>query len=249
MLTLYHARTSTTSQKVRLCLAEKELAWESRLLDIGKLENLSADYLKINPDGVVPTLIHEGKVIVESSVINEYIDEVFPQNPLKPDSPYLKALMRIVCVWQFQLHHPYVRLLTYFSANSGKLNIKAHAKKTLLQEANDHPLASRKSFLRHAHEGITEKDIQQAFDETKRLLDKLEQLLKKYKGPYFFGEQFTLADIAWIPIFNRLEELDYSGLWTEGKSDWLTRWWAAAKQRPSYRIAIEWREGSASGCI
>ena len=238
MLILYHARTSTTSQKVRLCLEEKKLKWESRLINIGNLENLSENYLQINSDGIVPTLDHDGKIIAESSVINEYIDEVFPQNPLMPTSSYLKTLVRTACIWQFQLHHPYVRMLTYFSPNSKKLNIKAHAKETLIQEANDHPIASRKSFLLHAYEGITDKDIQQAFYETTRLLNKLEKLLKTYNGPYFIGNQFTLADIAWIPIFNRLEELGYSSLWIERESNLLTHWWTTVKQRSSYQSAI-----------
>lgn len=238
MLILYHARTSTTSQKVRLCLEEKNLSFESHLLDIGKLENLSEAYLQINPDGVVPTLVHQNKVIVESSVINEYLDETFTKPPLMPTDLYLKALVRTACLWQSELHHPHIRTLTYFSPHAKKLNIQAHHKESLLHEAKQHPLSSRKEFLLHAYEGVTDEDIKLAFYEATRLLNKLEQLLTKYGGPYLIGKQLTLADLAWIPVFNRLEELDYSALWIDRKSDFLSMWWQNVKERGSYQSAI-----------
>ena len=58
MLTLYHANHSTCSQKVRLCLAEKKLSWESQLVNLATNEHLAPEYLQLNPNGVVPTLDH-----------------------------------------------------------------------------------------------------------------------------------------------------------------------------------------------
>ena len=71
MLQLYHYDTSTCSQKVRLVLAEKRLPFESRIVNLRRNENLAPDYLALNPNGVVPTLIHDGQVICDSSVICE----------------------------------------------------------------------------------------------------------------------------------------------------------------------------------
>ena len=82
MLELYHDWRSFCSIKVRLCLAEKQLPWESRFIDLMKLEHTSPEYLKLNPNGVVPTLVHDGIAIQESTVINEYLEENFPQIPL-----------------------------------------------------------------------------------------------------------------------------------------------------------------------
>ena len=79
MLELYHAPQSTCSQKVRIALAEKNLDWTERRVNLPKNEQLRPEYLKLNPNGVVPTLVHDGKVIIDSSVILEYLDEVFPQ--------------------------------------------------------------------------------------------------------------------------------------------------------------------------
>ena len=94
MLELYNARHSTCSQKVRICMAEKSLEWTDHLLDLGKKDQIAPEYLKLNPNGVVPTLVHDGTVIIDSSVICEYIDEVFPDPPLIPADPAERARMR-----------------------------------------------------------------------------------------------------------------------------------------------------------
>ena len=91
MLELYHANHSTCSQKVRLCLAEKGLDFEGHLINLATKEQLDPEYLKLNPNGVVPSLVHDGVVIMDSSVICEYLDEVFPENslarPIPPSAP------------------------------------------------------------------------------------------------------------------------------------------------------------------
>ena len=74
MIELYHAHPSTCSQKVRLCLAEKGLDYTSRTVNLRANENLSPAYLALNPNGVVPTMVHDGHVIIDSSVICEYLD-------------------------------------------------------------------------------------------------------------------------------------------------------------------------------
>ena len=94
-LTLYNWPTSTCSQKVRLVLAEKHLAFTDRRLDSSKSENLSDWYLKLNENGVVPTLAHGNRIVIDSSVITEYLDEVFPDVPLRPLDVYERARMRV----------------------------------------------------------------------------------------------------------------------------------------------------------
>ena len=97
MLALYHFDRSTAAQKVRLALAEKGLAWESRYIDPGlsKREQHDPGYLALNPRGVVPTLLHDGKAIRESQVILEYLEDVFPAPPLRPADPFERARMRL----------------------------------------------------------------------------------------------------------------------------------------------------------
>ncbi|MBT5536631.1 hypothetical protein HOK31_26445, partial [Candidatus Poribacteria bacterium] len=82
------------SQKVRFCLAEKGLEWKDTILDSRKSEQLQPEYLKLNPNGLVPTLVHDGNVIIDSSVILEYLDEVFPEIAMVPTDVVKRAWCR-----------------------------------------------------------------------------------------------------------------------------------------------------------
>ncbi len=81
-LELYHAGVSVCSEKVRIGLAEKDQSYTSHLLDLRSGDQQKPDYVALNPNAVVPTLIHDGNVLIESNVVNEYIAEVFPGTPL-----------------------------------------------------------------------------------------------------------------------------------------------------------------------
>ncbi len=94
MLELYHAGLTTCSKKARHCLAEKGLDYVSHYVNLRRFENHRPEYLALNPNGVVPTLVHDGTVIIESTFINEYLDEVFPDPPLIPSDPATRARMR-----------------------------------------------------------------------------------------------------------------------------------------------------------
>ena len=84
MLELYHSGLTTCSKQVRHCLHEKGLKYQSRYVELWRYENLSPEYLKLNPNGVVPTLVHDGKPVTESAVILYYLEDAFPQPPLLP---------------------------------------------------------------------------------------------------------------------------------------------------------------------
>ena len=94
MMILHHGWRSSASRRVRLCLEEKGLSYEGHVVDMAKMEHHSPEYLKINPMGVIPTLIHDGKPLHESGTICEYLDEAFPDPPLRPETPYQRAEMR-----------------------------------------------------------------------------------------------------------------------------------------------------------
>ena len=94
-LLLYHGLASTCSKKVRLCLYEKGLKFESRLLDLQKFEQHAPEYLAINPNGVVPSLVVNERAVIESSVIIEFIDDAFPEPELRPNNSFDRATMRL----------------------------------------------------------------------------------------------------------------------------------------------------------
>ena len=83
-LHLFHFMLSNCSQRVRLGLEEKALAWTSHHLNLPANEHVTSDYVRINPNAVVPTLVHDGQVVIESNDILVYLDEHFPDPPLRP---------------------------------------------------------------------------------------------------------------------------------------------------------------------
>ena len=95
MLTLCHFETAVCAAKVRVTLAEKGIPWEDKRIDLSRGEQFDPEYLELNPNGVVPTLLHDGQPIVESSLILYYIDEVFPEPPLMPKEPRLRHRVRM----------------------------------------------------------------------------------------------------------------------------------------------------------
>lgn len=111
-LVLYNYFRSSTSYRVRLALHWKGLAFEYKAVNLLKAEQHSTEYKRINPLGGVPTLVHDGKIIPESFAIIEYLDEVFPQNPLLPADPYRKARVRQFCEVINSFMHPMANLKT-----------------------------------------------------------------------------------------------------------------------------------------
>ena len=95
MIVLYHNNMSTCAQKVRYVLAEKGLDWESVELNLRKGDQHTEDYLKLNPAGVVPTLVNGDAVIVESGVICEYLDDLVPAPRMRPGTADRIAAMRL----------------------------------------------------------------------------------------------------------------------------------------------------------
>ena len=120
MLTLYHYWSSVCSQKARMCLIEKKIAWESRHVDIFAFENYSDWYTKLNPKNVVPTLVHDGRIIIESNVILEYLEDVFPQVRLRPEDAYERAMMRL---WIYNSEE-----MAHWNVNTCSHNLR-HAKR------------------------------------------------------------------------------------------------------------------------
>src|SRR5262249_54993129 len=117
MITLYHHGSSVCAAKVRLVLAEKSLPRDGIYVGILRGDQFDPAYIKLNPKAVVPTLVHDGKVIVESTVICEYLDEVFPTPSLKPNTPEQRAAMRLWTKAVDEYLHPACAELTFASCH------------------------------------------------------------------------------------------------------------------------------------
>ena len=117
MLHLYQGSTSVCSVKVRLVLVEKGLAFDGKTLDLQRGDQHRPDYAKLSPNEVVPTLIHNGKVIIESTLIIEYLDEAFPEPRLMPSEPYARVIARLFMKKIDDYLHSACSTITFATAN------------------------------------------------------------------------------------------------------------------------------------
>jgi glutathione S-transferase len=233
MLELYHDWRSFCSIKVRLCLAEKGLTWESRFVDLMKLEHTSPDYLKLNPNGLVPTLVHNGVAIYESTLINEYLDEIFPEVLLMPRDPIERARARYWVKFEDDVLHPAIRPTTFAIMMSPELARRSD--RELDELVAKHPNRQRaEEYRRAARAPINSETVKAATETVMTALDKLNRRLSEV--PWLAGRTYSLADVAGAPFIDRLEELNLANLWSAKGAllDWIER----VKARPAYQIAI-----------
>ena len=112
--TLYNAPQSTCSQRVRFVLNAKNIPFGEIKLDLLAGDQLKPDYLALNPNGVVPTLDHDGAIVIDSSVIIEYLDEIAPEPAtFTPENPVLRAKMRALMHFIDEMPAPAVRVPTF----------------------------------------------------------------------------------------------------------------------------------------
>ena len=96
MIKLYDFPLSTNARKVRIALIEKGLDFERIQIDLGKKEQKNPDYLKIHPFGQVPALDDEGFIVYDSTIINEYLEDEYPEPPLFPKDSEGRATARLL---------------------------------------------------------------------------------------------------------------------------------------------------------
>jgi glutathione S-transferase len=235
MITLYHGLASTCSKKVRLTLFEKGLEFESRLVNLQKFEQHNPEYLALNPSGVVPTLVHDGRAIVESTLIIGYIDDVWSSPALSPDNAYDRARMGLWTKWSDEHAYKAVYVPTW-----DKLSRPVASKLTdaeLDQHLAKIPTAERRERWRAtAREGFTESEFKAAYFEMELTFDRMEAALA-IAGPWLIGSFYSLADIAMVPFVERINDLR-PDLLSGGAWPRVSDWFAAISKRPAYEKAF-----------
>src|SRR5271163_1739227 len=203
MLFLYHGTTSVCAIKVRLTLAEKALPWEGKVLWLQRGDQYRPDYLKLNPNAVVPTLVHDGKVIIESTLIMEYLDETFPHIPLMPRDPYTRSQVRLWLKRVDELH-PHCGTITtavafrrYFMRQTPD-GRDAYVGRTL-------DPVKRERLQRIMNNGLATPDATDAARRFDTFVGAMDSALAN--SEYLVGKSFTLADAAAIPYINRADML------------------------------------------
>jgi glutathione S-transferase len=232
-LALYHNDMSSCAQKVRLLLAEKGLEWESRHLDLRAGEHQKDWYIKLNPRAVVPTLIDGDIVVPESNVINEYLDERFPDAPMKPADPFGRARMRL---WTKQLdegvHDAGIAILSFGVAFRHQYISRGEAGKAMLDTIPDPAKRERRRDV--IEKGLDSSHFKIAIARLLTLYRDMDNALGRCA--WLAGDAYSIADAAFTPYVVRLEHLDVMGLLdpTPRTADWYRR----IKARPSFRDAI-----------
>ena len=236
MLTLYVARNSICTQKVLVTLHEKGLPFETRDVNLFTNEQYDPAYLRLNPKGVVPTLVDNGLPVVESSLICEYLDESFPERPLRPETPFLRARMRLWSKLVDEQIFEATRELS-FSAHF------RHKMKSMTEEqrrvrfANVGDPERRARFASTYEHGVESPYVFQAIGHFEKAFRSMEEALGE-NGPWLVCGDYTLGDINMVPYVARLDYLRLLDVFIADRPR--TRdWWARAAARESTLACIE----------
>jgi glutathione S-transferase len=232
MFELYHNTISTCSQKVRLCFAEKNLEFVDRHIEFRGGGHLTPEYLKLNPNGVVPTLVHNGNAIVDSSVIMEYLDEVSPENSLTPADAVERARMR---AWMRYIEEVPTVAVRFPSFNQVFLKYYGQMPKDeFARQVEKRPL--RKHFYQKMGQGgFSPKDISDSLERMTQAAQRIDKAVAT-GGPWILGKQLTLADFCVAPSMDRMDDLGHASLWKDMPAfkDWFER----LRSRPSWSKAF-----------
>jgi glutathione S-transferase len=227
VLELYHNINSVCAQKVRIALHEKGQQAKEHLLTLRGDQNEPA-YLKLNPNGVVPTLVHDGRPIVESSLILYYINDVFPEPPLMPKAPLLRFRVRMYNKLIDEYLHNACTILTF--ATAFRPNFLKVPREVWLAEINKAPLKRRAEYKRSVIEhGLESEFAIDALAQHQKLLSWMANSLEG--GRYLAGDSFSNADCAVIPYILRLELLKLDRMWSQYPA--IADWWSRMRARPS----------------
>jgi glutathione S-transferase len=226
----HNAAQSTCSQRVRFVLNAKKLPFTEVKLDLLAGDQLKPDYLRLNPNGVVPTLDHDGNVVIDSSVIIEYLDEVAPApESFTPEAPVARAAMRSLMRFIDEMPAAAVRVPTFNLAFLPRF--QKMSEQEFVAFAESKPL--RKDFmLAMGRKGFPDKEMNAALDRLARTLERMEQAIASSGGPWLQGKRPTLADIAVMPAIVRMADLGLGTMWKDKPA--IARWYDAIRAHPAF---------------
>ena len=232
MLELYHTVNSVCAQKVRIVLDEKKLAWQDRTMTL-RGDQFEPWYLKLNPNGVVPTLIHDGRPVTESSVILYYLEDVFPDPALMPPAPLDRARVRMFNKLVDESVHYGCAILSFATAFRPRmLNLAREVRDDWDARTPNRKFAAYKRDV--IENGLASGYVREALESHDKMLRWMNDGLAS--APYLAGDSYSLADVAVIPYVLRLELLNLAGMWADRPR--VADWWRRMQERPSTRTAI-----------
>lgn len=191
-LKLYHAEPAANSLKSLIPLHHRGIPFESVYVDLHKFEQHQPWFVAINPEGQVPVLDHDGVIITHTTVINEYLEDAFPDYPpMRPADPVGKARMRYwnkfvdEQVMNFVSMHGWHRMVSVIARN-----IESGEFEKLMERI---PLPDQRKKWRTARSGFSEADLANAVEKIRYAIDKVEKQLGE--SEWLAADMFSLADV------------------------------------------------------
>ena len=254
---LYHCGESLCSQKARVGFLEKAVAFRSHhimLCDIGSdCQNLSPEYLAVNPKGQVPTLVHNGKAVYDAHRIVKHVDDERPDSGVRlwPEEPRRRSW---AAEWfELGMLDDTKPMGATFGTAIPLITLPILARllqrqptETVSANMARHPVEQRRQiFLRLHREGsgsLPPPVMDGALDALCRGLATAEENLAAFGGPWLLGD-FSLADITMMACFHRLEDVGLDGLLRDESVPHLGAYWDRLRTRPSYSAGItDWHD-------
>ena len=230
---LYHSTHSTCAQKVRLALAEKGLEWTSHHLDLRRFEQLTPQFLSLNPAGLVPVLIDSAQVLTESRLINEYLEDAYPEIALTPADLFARTRMRVWTRYSDEVLTHAIKLPSFAKNIVPDLQRMDPAEAAAMIERIPNP-GVRARWKRAATSGISAADLELPIAQLTEMTRRMDEALQQ--GPWLAGETYSLADIDVAPYVQRLVRVELFHL-VESRPR-LADWYSRISARPAYRKAM-----------
>ena len=235
MLKLYHAEPLANSLKSLIPLQEKRLPFESVYVDLHKFEQHQPWFVAINPEGQVPVLDHDGTIITHTTVINEYLEDAFPDTPaLRPADPVGKSRMRFwnkfvdEHVMNYVSMHGWHRMVGIIARS-----IEAGEFEKLLARI---PLYEQREKWKTARSGFSPAELANATRKIEVAVDKVEQQLSR--ASWLAGDQFTLADINFFSMCGVGLQRMFPEMKVEVRAPRLVEWLGRVRARPGVHAAL-----------
>jgi len=241
--TLYHHGSSVCAAKVRLAMAEKDLEWNGVYIDILKGEQFDPEYLKLNPKGVVPTLVHDDLVIPDSTVIIEYLDQIAPDTSVHPKDPWSRAQVRYWTKAVDEDLHPACGAVTFVCShrhtvlkNLGPKGAEEFLASTPPISVTSDWKSQKDAFVRYGFDAPGAADKVKLYD---TYLKKMDEALENKQ--WLVEDTFSIADISMVPYVNRLAMMSMRGMWENNRLPNVEKWFNRVEALPNFKkCLIDW---------
>lgn len=236
MITLHHNDMSSCSQKVRFVLEEKKIPWTSEELNLRGGDQFREEYVALNPKAVVPTLIQDRDIVVESAVISQFLDESFPGRSMTPDNALDRARMRLWIQLIDEYLHADISVISHAIVFADEIRAANNTEEKLAKYLSSIPDVDKRDLRRELVTKSTDaKPFKSSLWRYKKFVTKMCNSLSE--TPYLLGNELTLADVVCLPYIVRFIHLNQANLIDDLPN--MTNWYKRMFDTDGYRNGLE----------